>query len=144
MRTAKHCTWHNLPVMGTIDEVRVWTRELAPTEILARMRKPLQAQDETGLLFYFPFDDAGMEMGTNVVESKALPWWGILGTSMGVSRTMRRSPQRPRRRRPLACNAACTSCSRGTCSLSSVPAGSTMPHIPRRARRVPGAARTLA
>ena len=60
---------------GAIDEVRVWTRELAPQEIRARMRRPLQAQDETGLLFYFPFDDAGMELGTNAVESTALSWW---------------------------------------------------------------------
>ena len=59
---------------GAIDEVRVWTRELPPQEITSRMHTPLQAQDQQQLLFYFPLDDAGMEMGSNVVESKALEW----------------------------------------------------------------------
>ena len=75
---------------GTIDEVRVWTRELGKTEIVERMRKPLQAQDEQKLLFYFPFDDAGMDMasseGSIVVFSKALDWPGMLGTSRGTNR----------------------------------------------------------
>ena len=75
---------------GTIDEVRVWTRELGKPEIVERMRKPLQAQDEQKLLFYFPFDDAGMDMasseGSIVVFSKALDWPGMLGTSRGTNR----------------------------------------------------------
>lgn len=75
---------------GTIDEVRVWTREIGNSEIVERMRKPLQAQDEQQLLFYFPFDDAGMDMasseGSIVVFSKALDWPGMLGTSRGTNR----------------------------------------------------------
>ena len=75
---------------GTIDEVRVWTRELGKSEIVGRMHKPLQAQDEQQLLFHFPFDDAGMDMasseGSIVVFSKALDWPGMLGTSRGTNR----------------------------------------------------------
>lgn len=71
---------------GVIDEVRVWTRALPPQEIDQRMKRPLNAQDEQQLLFYFPLDDAGMEISSNVVESKALSWWGLLGTSVGLGR----------------------------------------------------------
>ena len=43
---------------GTLDELRVWTRALDSTEIMEKMSKPLAAGDETGLLFYFPLDEA--------------------------------------------------------------------------------------
>jgi len=71
---------------GTLDEVRVWSRALKNDEIAARMDTPLYAGDEDKLLFYFPMDEAGMEMGANVVESKALYWYGILGNALGGGR----------------------------------------------------------
>ena len=43
---------------GTLDELRVWTRALDATELGAKMRTPLAAGDEEGLLFYFPLDEA--------------------------------------------------------------------------------------
>ena len=43
---------------GTIDELRVWTRALSPKELNDKMRTPLAAGDEDGLLFYFPMDEA--------------------------------------------------------------------------------------
>ena len=71
---------------GTLDEVRVWTRARTAEELRATMHTPLQAQDEAGLLLYYPFDEAGMEMGSNVVESRALFWYAILGNAMGSGR----------------------------------------------------------
>ena len=47
------------------------------------------------LLFYFPLDEAGMETGANVIESRALPWYGILGNAKGGGRphwTVSKSP----------------------------------------------------
>lgn len=77
---------------GTIDEIRVWTRALSASEIVARKGTPLYAGDfagsgaEQGLLLYLPLDDAGMEMGANVVEAKGLHWYGMLGTATGRGR----------------------------------------------------------
>lgn len=71
---------------GTLDEVRVWTRALPQAELARKRSVPLAAGDETGLLFYFPLDEAGMETGANVVESRALPWYAILGNAQGGGR----------------------------------------------------------
>jgi hypothetical protein len=71
---------------GTLDELRVWTRARTRTEILSTLATPLAAGDEPSLLFYFPLDEAGMEVGANVVESRALPWYGILGNAAGGGR----------------------------------------------------------
>ena len=71
---------------GTLDELRVWTRALSSKEINDKMGVPLLAGDEEGLLFYFPLDEAGMETGANVVESRALPWYAMLGNAMGGGR----------------------------------------------------------
>jgi hypothetical protein len=43
---------------GTIDELRVWSRALSAKEVGEKMRTPLAAGDEEGLLFYFPLDEA--------------------------------------------------------------------------------------
>ena len=59
---------------GTIDEIRVWTRPLLRTELAQRMYVPLAPAEHEALLLYFPLDDAGMEMGANAVESRALQW----------------------------------------------------------------------
>ena len=47
------------------------------------MRHPLDGQNQNGLLFYFPLDEAGMEIGSNVVQSRALGWFGMLGNVVG-------------------------------------------------------------
>lgn len=54
---------------------------------------PLRPQDFTqhaGLLFYFPFDEQGMDSGQEmiVVESRAYPWFGQLGNSSGQGRPL--------------------------------------------------------
>jgi len=71
---------------GTIDEIRVWTRARSQDELFESMGVPLNAADNRGLLFYFPMDEAGMEMGANVIESRALNWFGVLGNSRGGGR----------------------------------------------------------
>ena len=71
---------------GLIDEVRVWSRPRTADEIRAAMGVPLAAADDSSLLFYFPFDDAGMETPPAVVESRAYPWFGLLGNSSGAGR----------------------------------------------------------
>ena len=71
---------------GTIDELRIWTRSLTGIELNSKMRTPLAAGDEEGLLFYFPLDEAGMETGANVIESRALPWYAMLGNAAGSGR----------------------------------------------------------
>ena len=71
---------------GTLDEIRIWTRALSPKELQQNMYTPLAPGDEPGLLFYFPLDEAGMESGANVVESRALNWYGILGNAKGGGR----------------------------------------------------------
>eukprot|EP00327_Prymnesium_parvum_P017563 CAMPEP_0113242676 /NCGR_PEP_ID=MMETSP0008_2-20120614/7456_1 /TAXON_ID=97485 /ORGANISM="Prymnesium parvum" /LENGTH=381 /DNA_ID=CAMNT_0000090165 /DNA_START=11 /DNA_END=1156 /DNA_ORIENTATION=+ /assembly_acc=CAM_ASM_000153 len=71
---------------GTLDEVRVWSRALGWPEITARMNDPLYAGDQDQLLFYFPMDEAGMEMGSNVIQSTALYWYGMLGNTLGGGR----------------------------------------------------------
>ena len=71
---------------GTLDELRIWSRALPLPELREKMYRPLNAGENKGLLFYFPFDDAGMESGANVVESRALPWYGILGNARGGGR----------------------------------------------------------
>ena len=70
---------------GTIDEVRVWTTPVPQADIRARMRSPLDPS-LANLLFYFALDEAGMEQGANVIESRALPWFGMLGNSQGAGR----------------------------------------------------------
>jgi len=71
---------------GTIDEVRVWSRALGWSEITARMNEPLHAGDQDRLLLYFPMDEAGMESGSNVIQSTALYWYGMLGNALGGGR----------------------------------------------------------
>ena len=71
---------------GTIDELRIWTRAVGLKELQENMYKPLSAGEEPGLLFYFPLDEAGMETGANVIESRALPWYAILGNAKGGGR----------------------------------------------------------
>jgi len=75
---------------GTLDELRVWTRALSSKEINDKMGVPLLAGDEEGLLFYFPFDEQGMDSGQEmvVVESRAYPWFGLLGNSSGKGRPL--------------------------------------------------------
>ena len=75
---------------GTIDELRIWTRSLTGIELNSKMRTPLAAGDEEGLLFYFPLDEAGMETGANVIESRALPWYAMLGNAAGSGRLLGR------------------------------------------------------
>lgn len=77
---------------GVIDEVRVWQRPRTVVEINMFMAVPLRPSDFTvpdkGLLFYFPFDERGMDSGQEmiVVESRAYPWFGLLGNSTGAGR----------------------------------------------------------
>ena len=71
---------------GTLDEIRIWTRALPPKELQQNMYTPLVGSQQKGLLFYFPLDEAGMETGANVVESRALNWYGILGNAKGGGR----------------------------------------------------------
>ena len=74
---------------GTLDEVRIWKSPKPLSALVAKARTPLNPADEEDLLFYFPFDEVGMETGSIVVESKAYPWFGILGNSQGRGRPMR-------------------------------------------------------
>ena len=77
---------------GVIDEVRVWQRPRTVVEINMFMAVPLRPSDFTapdkGLLFYFPFDERGVDSGQEmiVVESRAYPWFGLLGNSTGAGR----------------------------------------------------------
>lgn len=67
-------------------QVRVWTRPRTASEIRLRAGRPLRAADEDGLLFYFPLDEPGTDTGSVVIESRAYPWFGILGNSAGEGR----------------------------------------------------------
>jgi len=71
---------------GTLDEIRVWKAARTQSQIESLLHAPLAAGDYPDLLFYFPLDEAGMELGANVVESRALPWYGILGNAKGTGR----------------------------------------------------------
>ena len=78
---------------GVIDEVRVWQRPRTQQELQAYKDIPLRAKDHMthgGLLFYFPFDEQGMDSGQEmvVVESRAYPWFGLLGNSSGKGRPL--------------------------------------------------------
>ena len=78
---------------GVIDEVRVWQRPRTQEELQAYKDIPLRAKDHMthgGLLFYFPFDEQGMDSGQEmvVVESRAYPWFGLLGNSSGKGRPL--------------------------------------------------------
>ena len=48
-------------------------RGTAAAEIMINMFRPLNAPDEHGLLYYWPFDDAGMEGGSKGGSSLATP-----------------------------------------------------------------------
>ena len=83
----------------------VWSRPRTADEIRAAMSMPLAAGGSS-LLFYFPFDDAGMETPPAVVESRTYPWFGLLGNGSGtggrrLSRPTRQSATRERRARDV-------------------------------------------
>ena len=71
---------------GTLDELRVWRVARTEAQLGEWRSLPLNAGDFPELLFYFPLDEAGMELGANVVESRALPWYAILGNAKGAGR----------------------------------------------------------
>ena len=78
---------------GVIDEVRVWQKPRTQEELKMFKDIPLRPKDHmthAGLLFYFPFDEQGMDSGQEmiVVESRAYPWFGQLGNSSGKGRPL--------------------------------------------------------
>ena len=79
---------------GVIDEVRVWQKPRTQEELKMFKDIPLRPKDHMtphgGLLFYFPFDEQGMDSGQEmvVVESRAYPWFGQLGNSSGKGRPL--------------------------------------------------------
>ena len=79
---------------GVIDEVRVWQKPRTQEELNMFKDIPLRPKDHMtphgGLLFYFPFDEQGMDSGQEmvVVESRAYPWFGQLGNSSGKGRPL--------------------------------------------------------
>ncbi|KAL1520545.1 hypothetical protein AB1Y20_022121 [Prymnesium parvum] len=85
-------------MQGNLDEVRIWKAPRSREAISSKRSVPLIPGDEPDLLFYFPFDEVGMESGSIVVESKAYPWFGILGNSKGHGR-----PARIESTAPISC-----------------------------------------
>ena len=105
------------------------------------MYSPLVPGDESGLLFYFPLDEAGMETGANVIESRALQWYGMLGNAQGYGR-----PTWVVSDAPLSCTRtntarACQGSDSFSLAVSSLYKGRGAPPSPH--RRTHGSARAL-
>lgn len=86
---------------GIIDEVRVWQKPRTQEQLKRFANVPLRPSDHTkpseGLLFYFPFDEQGLDDDEHmlVVESRAYPWFGLRGNSTGKGRPVFVESQAP-------------------------------------------------